>query len=239
MTPGHADCLNRHVPPPTNEEPLRTGLFYRCAGSKEIKARYQNSNNPVWGDRIRLDKIIWPHSTDDLDGLSVTSAKCATCPECAVELLGDAHRRHVIAIHLGPLRDVVGDVVAVHDPVDTPRANPCHYLLVPLSADIADVRTALQEFMHKDFPEYFPTKPDEIADHEAARERYEAVFEIHRDVLKAATSDGHSPVGHSAPRQTDAPLPAVFARERAGDDEQADGGAGGHGVLPRPVPRHQ
>ncbi len=158
---------------------LADGVFYRNLPKEEVAKRYGNAS-AEFGYRIKCGK--WTNSTD---GLSVNAAECCS-PQCSVAI-GGRQAPHVAEIRLKHLGEITQlELYARYDPVEGPRENPCHYLVLPRSAPPEDLIAALAR-LEDEIPKTQPKSPTEHESFRQAAAAFDSALRLLRDVVAEPT----------------------------------------------------
>lgn len=192
----HEECLKNHTPPGiARGAERRDGKYLRCLEKDGPTRRYADDASNVFGYRLRPEKWGWRYK-DIEDGLSVSSSECAKTPGCSIAFHPNPERfTHVVELDLPALAAELGvALTAVYDPIepsdDPPaKANPCHFNIMPVDVSIDDLIAKLKIFMGDVFPPgpKSPKKPEGVKAATAARDRFEVVFRLIRDVTTTAS----------------------------------------------------
>jgi hypothetical protein len=157
------------------------GAFYRNLEPGLVKQRYPGDKT---FHRIRTDK--WRiRDAEGQSGLSVNLAACVRTPECSIRIHSHAERfAHVVEIDLEALAEALEmTLLAIHEPLGLPNANPCHFNIVPTDKSIDDFIESLKEFLEYTFPPAKPKNAEERAEAQRAQTRYDSVLILKRDVV--------------------------------------------------------
>jgi hypothetical protein len=183
----HAECLRNHASTGLQKGDRRSdGYYYRCLRKNDIKRLYRDDDE-LYGYRVHPEKWRWADC--DGDGLSVTEALCARSASCAIYFHPTPDEfKHVVKINIEALAEALGiALAAIFDPISEKPENPCHFVIVPTDAAIDDLLVPLRDFMGEDFPPgpKRPRRQEDVESANAARQRYDRVFEIVREAKSA------------------------------------------------------